>query len=44
MMLLMIEVEEQLITRKNCTLIEYTQDYEEIRRWDLRLGVYFSSY
>lgn len=21
--------------KKNCTLIEYTQDYEEVRRWDL---------
>jgi hypothetical protein len=22
--------------KKNCTLIEYTQDYEQIRKWDLR--------
>jgi hypothetical protein len=22
--------------KKNCTLIEYTQDYEQVRKWDLR--------
>jgi hypothetical protein len=22
--------------KKNCTLIEYTQDYEQVRQWDLR--------
>lgn len=27
--------------KKNCTLIEYTQDYEEVRRWDL-IGCWIS--
>lgn len=28
--------------KKNCTLIEYTQDYEQIRQWELR-GCWISS-